>query len=99
LYQLLVSAQHGSARARGEHACFGAASPLQGGDLDEPAAVPEAVALAPSQEAALGGTIEVATVGFKVGYESPFQFSRKYRGLFGASPIEDAPHLRERDLI
>lgn len=47
----------------------------------------------------LGGNLEAATVGFRVGYESPSQFSREYRRLFGASPLEDVRHLRERDLI
>jgi AraC-like DNA-binding protein len=47
----------------------------------------------------LGSTIEAATVGFRVGYESPSQFSREYRRLFGASPLEDVRLLRERDLI
>lgn len=47
----------------------------------------------------MGGNIEAATVGFRVGYESPSQFSREYRRLFGASPLEDVRHLRERDLI
>lgn len=47
----------------------------------------------------LGGNMEAATVGFRVGYESPSQFSREYRRLFGASPLEDVRYLRERDLF
>jgi Helix-turn-helix domain len=32
--------------------------------------------------------IECATAGYRVGYESPSQFSREYRRLFGAPPRE-----------
>ncbi|MEU9888931.1 AraC family transcriptional regulator [Sphaerisporangium sp. NPDC051011] len=37
---------------------------------------------------------DIATVGRRVGYESPSQFSREYRRQFGASPSEDALRLR-----
>ncbi|MEJ2045086.1 MAG: AraC family transcriptional regulator [Reinekea sp.] len=37
---------------------------------------------------------DVAAVGFSVGYESPSQFSRDYRRLFGAPPGQDAQSLR-----
>ena len=37
---------------------------------------------------------DVAAVGRAVGYESPSQFSREYRRLFGAPPGRDAEHLR-----
>ncbi|MDB6078722.1 MAG: AraC family transcriptional regulator [Akkermansiaceae bacterium] len=33
---------------------------------------------------------DAATAGFEVGYESPSQFSREYRRLFGAPPLQDA---------
>ena len=33
--------------------------------------------------------------GFAVGYESPSQFSREYRRLFGAPPGQDARRLRQ----
>lgn len=42
----------------------------------------------------MGGGIEASNVAFQVGYESPSQFSREYRRLFGASPIQDAEQLR-----
>jgi AraC-like DNA-binding protein len=42
----------------------------------------------------LSGSIEAATVAFKVGYESPSQFSREYRRLFGASPLQDMEYLK-----
>ena len=33
--------------------------------------------------------LDAATAGFRVGYESPSQFSREYRRLFGAPPRRD----------
>lgn len=38
---------------------------------------------------------DVAGVGHAVGYDSPSQFSREYRRLFGAPPGRDAATLRE----
>ncbi|MGI5238022.1 AraC family transcriptional regulator [Dactylosporangium sp. CA-139066] len=37
---------------------------------------------------------DVTGVGLRVGYESPSQFSREYRRLFGAPPSQDAARLR-----
>jgi len=37
---------------------------------------------------------EVASVGYQVGYESPSQFSRDYRKLFGAPPGKDKAMMR-----
>jgi AraC-like DNA-binding protein len=37
---------------------------------------------------------EAAAAGFEVGYESPSQFSREYRRLFGAPPKRDTSRLR-----
>jgi AraC-like DNA-binding protein len=37
----------------------------------------------------LGNKVDAATAGHMVGYESPSQFSREYRRLFGASPLRD----------
>lgn len=37
----------------------------------------------------LGGTVDVATAAYRVGYESQSQFSREYARLFGGSPITD----------
>jgi AraC-like DNA-binding protein len=39
--------------------------------------------------------IEAATAGHRVGYESPSQFSREYRRLFGAPPREEIARLYE----
>ncbi|MCY1537807.1 HTH-type transcriptional activator RhaS [compost metagenome] len=38
--------------------------------------------------------LEVSAAGYKVGYESPSQFSREYSRLFGASPLKDLAKLR-----
>lgn len=39
-------------------------------------------------------TLDAASAGFRVGYESPSQFSRDYARLFGAPPLKDALRLR-----
>jgi AraC-like DNA-binding protein len=39
--------------------------------------------------------IEAASAGHRVGYESPSQFSREYRRLFGAPPRQEILQLRE----
>ncbi len=38
--------------------------------------------------------IDVATAALRVGYESPSQFSREYRRLFGEPPVRDIARLR-----
>ncbi|WP_224242026.1 AraC family transcriptional regulator [Hyalangium gracile] len=45
----------------------------------------------------LSADVDVATAGFRVGYESPSQFGREYRRLFGAPPGQDLRRLRERE--
>jgi AraC-like DNA-binding protein len=47
----------------------------------------------------MSGRVEAASVAYEVGYESPSQFSREYRRLFGASPLRDAEHLRGQTAI
>jgi AraC-like DNA-binding protein len=42
----------------------------------------------------LGTALDAASAGFRVGYDSPSQFSREYRRLFGAPPLRDAARLR-----
>jgi AraC-like DNA-binding protein len=39
--------------------------------------------------------LEAATAAFQVGYESPSQFSREYRRVFGAPPVRDLTSLRQ----
>lgn len=38
--------------------------------------------------------VDAAVAGHSVGYESPSQFSREYRRLFGAPPARDIAKLR-----
>lgn len=42
----------------------------------------------------LAAEIDAATAAFRVGYESPSQFSREYRRLFGEPPARDISRLR-----
>ncbi|MEC0240069.1 AraC family transcriptional regulator [Paenibacillus dokdonensis] len=39
--------------------------------------------------------LDAATAGFRVGYESPSQFSREYARLFGRPPMSDIQQLRD----
>jgi len=39
--------------------------------------------------------VEAATASYKVGYESPSQFSREYSRLFGAPPKADVARFRQ----
>lgn len=43
----------------------------------------------------LSESSDAADVGFRVGYESPSQFSREYSRMFGLPPKEDMKRLRE----
>jgi AraC-like DNA-binding protein len=38
--------------------------------------------------------LDAATAGHRVGYESPSQFSREYRRLFGLTPGKDVQQRR-----
>ncbi|ATQ43764.1 AraC family transcriptional regulator [Caulobacter mirabilis] len=42
----------------------------------------------------LAQTLDAASAGHAVGYDSPSQFSREYSRLFGAPPLRDAARLR-----
>lgn len=42
----------------------------------------------------LSEAMDAAAAAHAVGYESPSQFSREYRRLFGAPPVRDIAHLR-----
>ncbi len=37
--------------------------------------------------------LDVASASFEVGYESPTQFNREYKRLFGDSPLRDIKKL------
>ncbi|OJY47472.1 MULTISPECIES: AraC family transcriptional regulator [Sphingomonas] len=43
----------------------------------------------------LAGAASAGSAGFAVGYDSPSQFSREYRRLFGAPPRQDIARLQE----
>jgi AraC-like DNA-binding protein len=47
----------------------------------------------------LGGTVDATTAALQVGYESPSQFSREYRRLFGLPPVEDLKLIRQGTAI
>ena len=42
----------------------------------------------------LNDGLEAAVAAYRVGYESPSQFSREYSRLYGAPPIRDVARLR-----
>jgi AraC-like DNA-binding protein len=42
----------------------------------------------------LGEGLDAAEAAFRVGYESPSQFSRAYRRMFGAPPRQDVSTLK-----
>ncbi|MCH5052521.1 helix-turn-helix transcriptional regulator [Pectobacterium aquaticum] len=44
----------------------------------------------------LNAHLDVSSAAFNVGYESPSQFSREYRRLFGAPARKDITALREQ---
>lgn len=46
----------------------------------------------------LSGTMDATTVALEVGYESPSQFSREYRRLFGLPPLQDIKAVRQHAL-
>ena len=52
------------------------------------------VRLLEARKLLMSGDIEAASAAYQVGYESPSHFSREYRRLFGASPLQDAEQLR-----
>lgn len=52
------------------------------------------VRLLEARKMLLSEDVEAASVAYEVGYESPSQFSREYRRLFGVSPMRDAEQLR-----
>ncbi|WP_319498804.1 AraC family transcriptional regulator [uncultured Cohaesibacter sp.] len=47
----------------------------------------------------LNDRLDAASASFRVGYESPSQFSREYARLFGMSPKRDIDQLRERAAV
>jgi AraC-like DNA-binding protein len=54
------------------------------------------VRLLEARKMLMSSDAEAASVAYEVGYESPSQFSREYRRLFGAPPLKDAEQLRRQ---
>lgn len=52
--------------------------------------------LAEARRLMLGERLDAATAAYRVGYESPSQFSREYSRHFGAPPVRDIARLRDR---
>ena len=42
----------------------------------------------------MGDGLDAAVAAFRVGYESPSQFSREYRRMFGAPPRQDVAGIK-----
>ena len=47
----------------------------------------------------LGDELNVATAGYRVGYDDTAHFSREYKRFFGAPPLRDVERLREAALV
>jgi AraC-like DNA-binding protein len=43
----------------------------------------------------LSGSMDATTAALEVGYQSPSQFSREYRRLFGLPPLKDIKAVRK----
>lgn len=43
----------------------------------------------------LSGMLDVTTAALEVGYESPSQFNREYKRLFGTAPLKDIKQIRK----
>ncbi|MNC05191.1 HTH-type transcriptional regulator CdhR [compost metagenome] len=54
----------------------------------------KAIRLQTARRLLLSEGLEAAEAGFRVGYESPSQFSREYVRMFGRPPMNDVKHLR-----
>lgn len=44
----------------------------------------------------VSGQVDATTAALEVGYDSPSQFSREYRRLFGLPPLKDVKSIRQR---
>ena len=75
-------------------------APGGSGGIPSPLGTPRTVdRTSDANEAAASETVakpeDVAGAGFAVGYDSPSQFSREYRRMFGVPPSRDAAAVRE----
>jgi AraC-like DNA-binding protein len=46
----------------------------------------------------LGGDLDAASAGYRVGYGDASHFNREYKRLFGAPPVRDVERLREAEM-
>lgn len=46
----------------------------------------------------LTGSVDVTAAALKVGYESPSQFNREYKRLFGMSPLKDIRQIQNNPM-
>jgi AraC-like DNA-binding protein len=60
---------------------------------------PSARPLQEARRRLLAEHADAASIGFEVGYESPSQFSREYRRMFGSPPQRDATAVRRKLLV
>jgi AraC-like DNA-binding protein len=47
----------------------------------------------------LGGDMDAASAGYRVGYEDATQFSKEYKRLFGDPPLRDVERLRQTNRV
>ncbi|KUP21251.1 AraC family transcriptional regulator [Paenibacillus sp. DMB5] len=59
----------------------------------------KAIRLQTARRLLLSEGLEAADAGFRVGYESPSQFSREYVRMFGRPPMSDVKHLRNSFVV
>ena len=62
----------------------------------EPVAIPEADPLQQARSLLVANPGDVAGIGHRVGYDSPSQFNREYRRLFGIPPGQHAEPAADR---
>ena len=74
---------------------IGLPSAIQGADSDDAPAVQKQLRLFKARRLLASGETNVETAAFRVGYESPSQFSREYARMFGTSPRRDVASLRQ----
>jgi transcriptional regulator GlxA family with amidase domain len=56
--------------------------------------VPKRIRLQEARSLLVAGPGDVAGIGHRVGYDSPSQFNREYRRMFGEPPGQHAARLR-----
>jgi AraC-like DNA-binding protein len=59
----------------------------------------KALRLSEARRLMLSDRLDASTAAYRVGYESPSQFSREYARRFGAPPARDIAALRERETV